>query len=171
MAAGFVHATLDFLAFGRHYLDLHQQKDAPSQELGPAHRSLHHEWYNAFELDWDFRDPFPNAVNAVVESIADKHGDAKAEAAMAVDIAHDYTDRVWDSLGKLERMNITGYCAWVLFNPHVLRDKFGVDVENETIERTIEGKRIWEHAPGLAKKYEDLYRYGCAIVYRDRELA
>ncbi len=171
MPAGFVHATFDLMAFGRHYFELHKQKDAPWQELGADHRSLNHTWYNARGVDWELQNPFPKALHSVIESIADKRGDAEAEAAMAVHVAHDYMDRVSDGLAEPERKYITAFCLWLLFNPDVLKNKFGVDVVNETIERTIEGERVWEHAPGLAKKYEDLYRYGCAVVYRDRELA
>ena len=170
MPSGFVHATFDLMGFGCHYLDLHQQKDAPWQELGTEHRSLHHEWYNAFGLDWDLRDPFPDALGSVIESIADKYGDAEAEASMAY-ITHDYVDRALDSFGQPEHKCIIVLCVWLLFNPDVLRDKYGVDVTNETIERTIEGRQIWEPAPGLAKEYQRLYKYASAIVERDHELA
>ena len=170
MPGGFVHATLDLVAFGRPYLDLHKQKDAPSQELGTAHRSRNHAWYNAFGQDWDSDNPFPEALGFVIEIIADKHGDAAAEASMAY-VTHDYVDRAWGSFEEPERKCITGVCAWLLFNPDVLRERFGVDVVDETVERTLGGRQVWEPAPGLAKEYQRLYRYACAIVERDHKVA
>ncbi len=170
MASGFVHAMLDLMAFGQDHFDLHRDQDASWAELGVEHRLVHHPWYNAFRLDWDFRDPFPDTLKAVVENIADKRGDAEAETAMA-DVAHDYTDRVWDSLGEPERGYIIGFCVWVLFNPDVLREIFGVDVASESIEREIGGKRTWEHVPGLAKDYQRLYNYARVLLKRNGELA
>ena len=169
MASAFVHATLDLVAFGRHHFDLHQRKDAPSQELGTEHRSLNHEWYNAFGLDWDFRNPFPDELHRVIENIADKHGDAEAESSMA-NVGHDYSDRVWDKLGERERQDMTGSCLWLVFHPDVLRERFGVDVVSETIQRTIAGKQIWEPAPGLAKDYKRLYQYARVVAESNPKL-
>ena len=163
MPSVMVHSTIDLLAFGRHHFDLHQEKDAPSATLGFRHRSVHHEWYKAFSVEWDFDEPFPASLHSTIEHLADAQDDEEAERSMSF-AAHDYFDRVWDSLSRAHRDYVEGFCIWILSQPDVLKEKFGVDVLNERIARKSGPDHVWDEAPGLRREYMRLRAYGKAVL-------
>lgn len=136
MPSAMVHSVIDLLAFGRHHFDLHREKEAPAATLGFRHRRVHHEWYNAFGVEWDFDEPFPASLHRTIEHSADARGDEEAERAMSF-AAHDYFDLVWDSLPREHRQYIEGFSIWMLSRPRLMTEKFGVDVLNEKIARRV----------------------------------
>src|SRR5207247_5509002 len=94
--AGYVHAAQTLFAYGRTYFDEHQKKDAPHLILGRQHRSLNHDWYQAFGTFWDFEHPTPDWIARTIEQIADDNGDEAAEVYQAIFLSHDFFDRVQD---------------------------------------------------------------------------
>lgn len=163
MASGMVHSVIDLLAFGRHHFDLHQKKDEPARTLGICHREMDHEWYNAFGVEWDFNEPFPVSLHRAIDYAARAKGDEEAERMMSF-AAHDYLDRVWDSLSPDRREYTEAFCMWVLFHPDVLKEDFGVDVYDEKIARTLNGVKVWDNAPGLNKEYRRLLAYAKRVL-------
>lgn len=169
MPNGWVHAMIDLVAFGRSYFDLHQEKDKAYRILGPNHRIIDHEWYQGFGKFWTFSDPFPGWLKQAIQTLRDIKGGNRAEERMA-SIAHEYLDRVWDDLSKMERKYWESFFIWVLFHPEVLRDRFGVDVLNGKIRRVIEGREIWEDCPHTKAEYKRLRRYVAVVRSNDEML-
>ena len=163
MPSGMVHSVIDLLAFGRHHFDLHQEKDAPAASLGIHHRKVDHQWYNAFGVEWNFDEPFPASLHRTIEHAGHARGDEQAERMMSF-AAHDYLDRVWDSLSREHREYIEAFCIWVLLQPDVLKDKFGVNVYDEKIARSLSGIEVWDDAPGLKKEYLRLRGYAKHVL-------
>lgn len=169
MASGLCHAIIDLLSFGRSHFDLHQWKDEPSQWLGTQHRELRHEWYNAHGVDWDSDDPFPTKLNGTIEGVAESAGDEEAEKAMSF-VGHDFVDYRWDKMSSSMRVHYTAACIGVLQNTEILRTTYGVDIATEQIRRTIDGKEIWEPAPGLKHEHDRLIRYAAKVVQNNSDL-
>ncbi len=162
MASAFIHSIIDLLAYGRSYFDLHKEKDAASAKLGVKHRDVNHEWYKAYLVEWDFDEPFPPSLMQMIEHVKKTLGGDEAEQDQSF-ASHDYIDRTWDSLSGKERRFAEGFFIWVLRQPDVLRQKFGVDVYGEKIERAIDGVQVWEDAPGLQREYNSLCAYVDAV--------
>ena len=163
MASAFIHSIIDLLVYGRPYFDLHKKKDADYATLGVKHREVYHEWYQAYLDEWDVDEPFPPSLKQVIEYVAQARGGDDAERSQSY-VSHDYFDRIWDSLSDEERRFQEGYFIWVLLQPDILKQKFGVDVCSEKIERVINGMRIWEDAPGLRKEYLRLCAYADVVI-------
>jgi len=163
MASAFIHSIIDLLVYGRPYFDLHKEKDAAHAELGVNHRKKHHEWYQTYLDEWDFDEPFPPSLMQMIEHVKKTCGgdDAERDQSFA---SHDYIDRIWDSLSNEERRFQEGFFIWVLRRPDVLKQKFGVDVHGEKIERSINGQVVWEDAPGLRKEYLRLCAYADVVI-------
>ncbi|MCH8273732.1 MAG: hypothetical protein IH851_02995 [Armatimonadetes bacterium] len=162
MPSGWVHAVIDFLVFGRSYFDMHKEKDKAHETLGPMHRIRDHPWYQEFGNSWSLADPFPQWLREFMRQRRELEGDETAERQQAC-VVHDYLDRIWDDLGDAEREYWEGFFAWVLFQPDVLRAKFGVDVLKGRIQRVIDGEEIWEECPLLTAEYERLRTYVGAV--------
>ncbi len=158
----FIHSIIDLLVYGRSYFDLHKEKDAASAELGVKHRDVNHEWYKAHLDEWDFDEPFPPSLKQMIEYVVQARGGDEAERSQSF-ASHDYFDRIWDSLTDEDRQFTEGFFVWVLGQPEVLKHKFGVDVHDEKIERTINGQVVWEDAPGLQREYDRLCAYVNAV--------
>jgi len=169
MPNGWVHATIDLIAFGCPYLHLHQEKDKPHQHLGPKHRNVNHEWYQAFGQVWTHDDPFPIWLCNAIRKVGLDEGADFAEEQM-VGIAHEYYDRIWDSLTFPDRKYWESVFAWILINPSILRNWAGVDVERSLIQRTINDAEIWEYCPKTRIGYRQLYRYVQTVVRNDPSL-
>ena len=169
MASAWVHATIDLLAFGRPYFDLHGGKDKAHEILGPCHRIVNHDWYWEFEKLWTFSDPFPYRLKESIQMLKDAKGADRAEERMVSDV-HDYLDRIWDDLLGLERKYWEAFFAWLLFNPRVLKDWGGVDVLNGKIHRVVDGQEMWEDCPATKSEYERLCRYVEVVKSNDKSL-
>jgi hypothetical protein len=158
MAAGWVHETIDLIVFGRIYRHVHQKKDAESRRTpGLRHREVDHEFYLRFPKYWDFINPFPDWLNETIRRLKETKGADAAEERMASD-AHDYFDRVWDDLPKVDRNYREGFFVWVLYNPQILETWAQVDVVNGRILRMIEGQKVWEDSPETIYQYKRLRR-------------
>jgi len=158
MPNGWVHAIVDFLAFGRSYFDLHREKDEASKKLGPRHREIKHEWYQKFGKFWNFTEPFPDWLKKSIQLLKDQKGGNIAEKSM-VSYSHDYWDRIWDDLSEPERRYRESFFIWILFNPEVLKDKFGLDVINCRILRKTNDCDEWENCSEVRYEYDRLCRY------------
>lgn len=91
MPASWVHASIDLMAFGRSYFDLHKYKDHPWKILKENHRQLYHHWYKEFGKSWNFNEPFPLIIHMRTNAFANPD---KAEKYQSW-IAHDYLDKIW----------------------------------------------------------------------------
>lgn len=155
MAAGWVHATMDLMAFGRSYFDLHQHKDHPWRQLGPKHRQVHHDWYNQFGKNWNFNEPFPLIIQMRTNAFADPDRAEKFQSW----IAHDYLDKIWDTLDSSQRKNIERTFKWLLEHPEDLNRIYGIDVFRGLICRVVDGKSVVERCPELIDEYKRLCSY------------
>src|SRR5215470_10694743 len=100
MPAGCFHEIVDFVVFGTTNRKVHQRKDAPAQNMpGIRHREVGHDWYQSYDKQWDFLNPFPDFLHSEIEALRKDVGLQAAEERMASD-AHDYLDRIWDDLSK-----------------------------------------------------------------------
>ncbi|MGA3325783.1 MAG: hypothetical protein ABSF45_15025 [Terriglobia bacterium] len=158
MAAGWVHQTIDLVAYGRTYARVHREKDAASQITpGARHRAVGHEWYQGFGRDWDFTEPYPQAAKDLIERIGEIHGPDMAEEHMSSD-SHDLIDRTWDGLSREERLGAEGYFASLVYHPDKLERVAGVDVIRGRIERVIDGRVVWEDSIETVAEYKSLRR-------------
>ncbi len=169
MPSGWVHATIDLIVFGRPYFDLHQEKDMAHETLGPTHRIVDHEWYQAFGKVWTFSDPFPSWLQGATQGIGDSEGGYRAEEHMVLN-SHEYWDRVWDGLSFLERKYWESFFIWVLFNPRNLKKWAGVNVVDGRIHRIVDGQEIWEVCPEVKSEYNRLRRYVERVKVNDEIL-
>ena len=159
MAAGWIHDTIDLIAFGRIYRHVHQKKDAHSQSTpGLRHREVDHEWYLRFGKYWDFTDPFPDCLRENIRRLKETKGVDIAEEQMSSD-SHDYIDRIWNTLSKVDRNYWEVSFVLLLYNPDILKSWAGVDVLNGKILRMIEGQKVWEDSPETISEYRILRRY------------
>lgn len=158
MPPGWIHETIDLIAYGRIYRHVHQKKDAESQRTpGLRHRLEGHEWYLDFQRYWDFTKPFPDWLEKTIRGLKETKGAEIAEERMVSD-THDYFDRVWDDLPKEIRNYWEGFFIWVLYNPQILDTWAHVDVLNGRILRMIEGQKVWEDSPETVSAYKRLHR-------------
>jgi len=158
MAAGWVHQTIDLIAYGRPNAHVHRKKDAAAQIVpGILHRAVGHEWYQRFGREWDFTRPFPQVVIEPIEQMGKKCGPDAAEEQMSAH-SHDLIDRTWDELSKEQRLYWEGFFAWLLYQPEVLEHWAEVDVIRGRIRRVLNAKEVWEHAPEIVEDYKRLRR-------------
>jgi hypothetical protein len=169
MPSAWIHATIDLIAYGRPYFDLHKEKDEPYKTLGWNHRKIRHEWYQAFGKEWTLDEPFPAYFRDQISKIRSINGPDEAERQMAY-IDHDYIDRIWDTLSPHERKYREGFFAWILFNPRILKEWAGLDVLDGRIQRFIDGCEVWEYCPDLKVEYEGLCKYVNAVKKEDKVL-
>ncbi len=169
MPSAWVHAAIDLIAYGRPYFDLHKKKDKAYELLGPNHRIVDHDWYQAYGRSWNFCEPFPSGIKESIRILGNEEGADKAEEQMAW-VDHDYIDRTWDVLSAQERKYWEGFFAWVLFSPDILKDWAGVDVLNGKIHRVVEDQEIWEECPYTKAEYRRLRRYVEVVKSRDKRL-
>ena len=155
MAAGWVHASMDLMAFGRSYFDLHKYKDHPWKELGYEHRQVNHNWYNEFEKSWNFDKPFPPIIDMRTRAFETDEQGEKYQSW----ISHDYLDRVWDTLDFERRRNFEQACKWFLENPEELNRVYEIDVFRGLIFRVVNGKEVTENCPELVGEYRRLRAY------------
>jgi hypothetical protein len=154
MAAGWLHQTVDLIAYGRTYAHVHRGKDAAAQMIpGARHRNVGHEWYQRFGQDWDFNEAYPQAAKEVIKELGRTCGPDMAEERMSSD-SHDLIDRRWDGLPKDERLYWEGFFAWLVYHPEHLLSWAGVDVVHGRIKRCVNGKAVWETAPEVVYEYE-----------------
>ncbi|MBW2038000.1 MAG: hypothetical protein JRI46_00140 [Deltaproteobacteria bacterium] len=166
MPSAWVHATIDLIAYGRPYFDLHKEKDEPYKKLGRNHRKIRHEWYQAFGKKWTLDEPFSACLKDQISKIRSINGPNKAEKQMAY-IDHDYIDRIWDTLSPPERKYREGFFAWILFNPRILKEWAGVGVLDSRIQRMIDSCEVWEYCPELKDEYERLCSYVKVVIEND----
>jgi hypothetical protein len=166
-----VHATVDLIAFGEPYFDLHQEKDHPHRYLGSRHRleDEFHDWYRAKDRVWTLADPFPSWLTGVFESLRRSEGPAASERHQAW-LGHDHLDAVWDRLSAPDRTQAEAFLAWLLSRPDVLKSWAGVDVLNGRIHRLTPHGEIWEECPETQRGYQRLLRYVRAVKANNRAL-
>jgi len=166
MANGWFHAIVDLIAFGRPYLDVHQEKDKAARTLGSRHRTVDHSWYWQFGTSWTFSDPFPSGLRKTITESASTVGPDFAETQEVI-FTHEYLDRVWDDLPHPERKYWEGFMVWLLLNPALLKTWAGVDVREGTIHRVVDGQEIWEPCAELKELYKRLRRYAKFVEWKD----
>lgn len=159
MPAGWVHATVDLISFGRTYFHQHKKKDEPWKELGRKHRVVNHQYYNLFGKLWNFQEPFPSHVKEVVAAVDDPN---IAEQMQSWN-SHDYLDRLWDGWSERERRKFEKFCMYLVRRPKTLRDWAGVDVKKGKIKRIIDGQEMWEDSPDVIAEWKTLKRYVKAV--------
>jgi hypothetical protein len=148
----------DIIAFGQAYAEIHRAKDAWAQKVpGRGHREVGHEYYQRFGKDLDLSVPFPQVVNQQVRDLGRSEGPDAAER-LQVDLAHDYLDGTWDNLSKGCREFREGFFAWLVYRPDVLKSWAGVDVVGGAIQRSYDGREVWEDCPEVREQYKRLRR-------------
>lgn len=158
MPAGWIHRTIDLLAYGRTYAHVHSQKDAASQTIpGMRHRTVGHEWYQRFGQDWDYTRPFPWVARESTEKIKDTCGPHRAEEYMS-SLSHDWIDKTWDLLSREQRSYWEGFFAWLVYHPEILLHWADVDVERGRVRRIVNGNEIWSDEPEIAEEYKMVRR-------------
>lgn len=158
MAAGWIHQTVDLVAYGCTYAHVHRRKDAAAQiNPGIRHRAAGHEWYQRFGRDWDFTQPYPRAARQAIEEMKETCGPGAAEEQMSAD-SHDLIDKTWDGLSREARLYWEGFFAWLVCHPEVLERWAEVDVIRGRIKRVVNGDEAWENAHEIVGEYERLRR-------------
>lgn len=168
MPNGWIHATIDLIAYGRPYFNIHQHKDEAYKWLGKDHRKVDHEWYQAFGI-WTFNDPFPDFLRDMISNIREGCGAQIAEERMAY-WDRDYFDRIWDDISKEQREYIEEAFAWVLLHPEFLKKWAAVDVINGKIKRVIDQQEIWEECPEIIDEYYRLCCYVKKVIENSKDL-
>ncbi len=159
MPPRWLHNTLDLTVFGRVYDHLHAWKDEPSRWLGPRHRIERHPWYQLYGLMWNLDDALPECIQTETARLLATEGADVAESFQA-DVAHDCYDRTWDTLSQEDRAGICGAFKWLLQQPGVLLDKFGIDVySGRILIEHPDGRTEWQDEPGLNRAWRELKVY------------
>ena len=159
MPPRWMHNTLDLVVYGRVYDDLHAWKDEPARRLGRVHRSERHDWYNCFGTMWTLDDPFPFAAQWDTLRKLRTEGPDAAERHQAY-LAHDFYDRVWDTLSRRRRIENCAFWKWLLMHPDVLKEKTGIDViEGLALTEHPDGNVAWEPEPDLNLSWRNLKTY------------
>lgn len=169
MPNGWVHATIDLIVLGRPYFQIHQKKDEPYKTLGSKHREVNHDWYNAFGELWTFPNPFPARQTEYIKYLNSSEGADIAEE-YQVSISHDVLDKNWDCLSSQDRKYWESFYIWVLFNPKILKNWAGVDVDNSRIRRLIKNRVVWEYCPETKSQYKNLFNYVKVVLKKDQIL-
>ncbi|MGH8016207.1 MAG: hypothetical protein ACREBV_08455 [Candidatus Zixiibacteriota bacterium] len=169
MPSGWMHATIDLIAFGCPYFDIHKAKDKAYETLGYKHRAVNHAWYQEFGRLWTFDNPFPIWLKESIQSLGVDRSPEIAEQQM-VKLSHDYLDKIWDTLSLENRKYWEGFFVWLLFNPEILKKWAGVDVIFGRIKRQSENQEIWDCVPEIKTEYRRLCRYLRKVVRRDTAL-
>jgi hypothetical protein len=165
MPNAWVHATIDLIAYGRSYFDLHKRKDQWSKTLGSSHRIMDHDWYWKLNCEWNLNRPFPiHELHAV--SFALCH---HAEEIQSY-VSHDYWDRIWNGLSPEERKYDEAFFLWLLIHPSILKDWAGVDVLRGKIHRSVGGTNKWYPCPAVRQEYRRLRAYAESVKARDPEI-
>jgi len=150
-----MHGTVDLIAWGWPYLDLHVWKDEPSRWLGRRHRVERHDWYWNYGKLWTARQPLPDWMQDNIRGMDDPWF---ADEFMA-GLTHDEWDRLWNGFAPVKRRQAEAFFASVLLSPRALREWAGVDVVNGRILRELQGRKWWEDCPDLPAAYARLVRY------------
>lgn len=158
MPNGWIHATIDLIAYGRPYFEIHKYKDEPSKVLGKDHRTIRHEWYQLYGIDWELDDPFPDFLKDMISDIRKGCGGGVAEEQMAY-WDHDYIDKSWDEISISQKKYLEGLFAWILLHPDFLIKWAGVDVVTGRIKRFVDGRNVWENCSDLKNEYHRLRCY------------
>lgn len=159
MPAGWVHATVDLVAYGKTYFHKHKEKDAPWKTLGRKHRVLNHQYYNLFGKLWNLQDPFPSHVKEATAAVKDPNIAEQIQSSNS----HDYLDRLWDGWSEQERKKFERLCMYLVRRPKTLREWAGVDVKKGKIKRFIEGQEVWGDCPEVITEWKILKRYVHAV--------
>lgn len=155
MASGWVHATVDLLAFGRSYFDAHKKKDLPWRDLGYKHRVVNHPWYHQLGRKWNLDNPFPSYILDKTASAKDPDTAERFQSW----ISHDYLDRIWDTLDESERRDVERGFKQLLETPEKINKMAQIDVVKGLIYRVVDGKDVIEECPELIHEYNRLRAY------------
>lgn len=172
MPSKLVHQVNSLIALGQPYGHVHARKDAFSQRApGLRHRKVKHRKYWTFNRTWDFANPFSFNERQQIERVCRWKGPTVAEEYMT-SLAHDVDDKTWDfdGVSRSERSAIRTYwesfCAWLVLNPDILRERIGVDVVEGRVLRLIDGIQVWENEPALIAAYDALYKHVQFLIQR-----
>lgn len=159
MASAWVHAVLCLIAFGKPYFELNKRIDSWSENLGPEHRQMGHDYYKAYGMLWNMDNPFPERVLGHLSKTRELYGDQEAEREQ-VELSHCYLDKVWDDFSKDYRENLELALVRFVSDPELLKKSAGVDVIEGRIQYQLEnGQLTWLDVPELPSEYHRLIRY------------
>src|SRR3972149_2154262 len=113
MPPGWIHETIDMIAWGRIYWSVHEQKDRFSPELGSGHRIREHPLYQEGLTRIRQGMPLEEVLNWMIErargltqSDWEKGLPGDVIEAHQASMATDYWDLFWDDLTPAERLGI-----------------------------------------------------------------
>lgn len=159
MASAWVHDVLCLIAFGKPYFELNKRIDSWSENLGPAHRQMGHDYYQAYGILWNMDNPFPERVLEHCGKTRELHGDQEAEREQ-VELSHCYLDRVWDDFPKDYRESLELALARFVSDPELMKKSAGVDVIKGRIQYKLENRQFtWLDDSKLPDEYQRLIRY------------
>jgi hypothetical protein len=108
---------------------------------------------------WDLDNAMPDCIQRDTGRLLETEGADVAESFQA-DVAHDCYDRTWDTLSDEDRAGIYAAFKWLLQNPAVLLDKFGLDVySGRVLVQHDDGRLEWQDEPKLNRTWRELKVY------------
>ena len=160
MPPGWIHETIDMIAWGRVYWSVHSRKDKFWQELGTRHRIKEHDLYQEGRALIKRGVPIEEVLNWMYE-YAKKRTKSEWKQGLTADVieahqaelAHECWDLLWDDFTSAERLGIAGALRDVVLRPGAYPNLF---VSNDYMAMRKSGP--WKRLQGFvrARKAEEL---------------
>jgi len=131
MPPGWIHETIDMIAWGRVYWSVHKEKDKYWRELGTKHRIMEHPLYQRGLACVRGGVTLEEVLNFMYDE-AKKRTRCDWEEGVSADIiearqanmAHDIWDLLWDDFTPVERVGIARAFRDVILRPDAYRNLF-----------------------------------------------
>jgi len=131
MPPGWIHQTIDMIAWGRIYWSVHKDKDRYWRELGTGHRIMEHPLYQKGLACAEAGKPLEDVLNFMYD-LARQRTQADWQEGLCPDdiearqaaMAHDCWDLLWDDLTPEERTGIAGAFRDVVLRPEAYPNLF-----------------------------------------------
>ncbi len=131
MPPGWIHETIDMIAWGRIYWSVHKRKDRFWRELGTRHRIKEHALYQEGlarikggmhvedVLNWMFE-----CAKELTKSDWERGLSPDVIEARQAEMAHDCWDLLWDDFTSAERLGIANAFRDVVLSPEAYPNLF-----------------------------------------------
>lgn len=134
MPPGWIHETIDMIAWGRVYWSVHNDKDRYWRELGTKHRIMEHPLYQKGLACVRGGMPLEQVLNFMYDQAKErtqadwgKRLPADLIEARQAGMAHDCWDLLWDDFTPAERRGIAGAFMDVVLRPEAYPNLFMPD--------------------------------------------
>ena len=131
MPPGWIHETIDMIAWGRVYWSVHRRKDRFWPELGTKHRIREHDFYQKGRTLIKQGVPIEEVLNWMYQYAKERTKSEWKEGlpadvieARQAGMAHECWDLLWDDFTSAERFDIASGLRDVILRPEAYPNLF-----------------------------------------------